>query len=113
MKRPAVFSKLENTLPRIRRPCHTTKNHTTHYSIVDEQGNAVAVTTTINDWFGSRVTADGLGFLLNDEMDDFSAKPGVPNMRRPDSEAQQMPLGRASARFVDDPDHRCPKMARR
>jgi len=46
---------------------------------VDGEGNAVAVTTTINDWFGSRVTADGLGFLLNDEMDDFSSKPGVPN----------------------------------
>ncbi len=42
-------------------------------------GNAVAVTTTLNDWFGSRVTAEGLGFLLNDEMDDFTAKPGVPN----------------------------------
>jgi gamma-glutamyltranspeptidase/glutathione hydrolase len=54
-------------------------NHTTHYSVVDAEGNAVAVTTTINDWFGSRVTADGLGFLLNDEMDDFSAKPGAPN----------------------------------
>ena len=54
-------------------------NHTTHYSVMDAEGNAVAVTTTINDWFGSRVTADGLGFLLNDEMDDFSAKPGVPN----------------------------------
>ena len=54
-------------------------NHTTHYSVVDAEGNAVAVTTTINDWFGSRVTADGLGFLLNDEMDDFSSKPGVPN----------------------------------
>jgi len=54
-------------------------NHTTHYSVVDADGNAVAVTTTINDWFGSRVTADGLGFLLNDEMDDFSVKPGVPN----------------------------------
>ena len=54
-------------------------NHTTHYSIVDTEGNAVAVTTTINGWFGSRVTADGLGFLLNDEMDDFAAKPGVPN----------------------------------
>jgi gamma-glutamyltranspeptidase/glutathione hydrolase len=46
---------------------------------MDADGNAVAVTTTINDWFGSRVTADGLGFLLNDEMDDFSSKPGVPN----------------------------------
>jgi gamma-glutamyltranspeptidase/glutathione hydrolase len=46
---------------------------------VDEQGNAVAVTTTLNDSFGSRVTATGLGFLLNDEMDDFAAKQGVPN----------------------------------
>jgi gamma-glutamyltranspeptidase/glutathione hydrolase len=46
---------------------------------VDSEGNAVSVTTTLNDWFGSRVTADGLGFLLNDEMDDFSEKPGVPN----------------------------------
>jgi gamma-glutamyltranspeptidase / glutathione hydrolase len=53
--------------------------HTTHYSVVDAGGNAVSVTTTINDWFGSRVTAAGLGFLLNDEMDDFSAKPGAPN----------------------------------
>jgi gamma-glutamyltranspeptidase / glutathione hydrolase len=80
LKRPAVFSKLESYAaahpPSL--PYHE-GNHTTHYSIVDEQGNAVAVTTTINDWFGSRVTADGLGFLLNDEMDDFSAKPGVPN----------------------------------
>ncbi|MGA8861421.1 MAG: gamma-glutamyltransferase, partial [Candidatus Sulfotelmatobacter sp.] len=53
--------------------------NTTHYSVVDAQGNAVAVTTTLNGWFGARVTADGLGFLLNDEMDDFSTKPGVPN----------------------------------
>jgi gamma-glutamyltranspeptidase/glutathione hydrolase len=80
LKRPAVFSELESYAaahpPSL--PYHE-GNHTTHYSIVDEQGNTVAVTTTINDWFGSRVTADGLGFLLNDEMDDFSAKPGVPN----------------------------------
>lgn len=54
--------------------------HTTHYSVVDSEGNAVAVTTTLNDSFGSRVTAGGLGFLLNDEMDDFAAKPGVPNL---------------------------------
>jgi gamma-glutamyltranspeptidase/glutathione hydrolase len=53
---------------------------TTHYSIVDAEGNAVAVTTTLNDSFGSHVTAGSLGFLLNDEMDDFSSKQGVPNM---------------------------------
>ncbi len=53
--------------------------NTTHYSVVDAEGNAVSVTTTLNDSFGSRVTAEGLGFLLNDEMDDFAAKQGVPN----------------------------------
>ena len=53
--------------------------NTTHYSVVDQQGNAVSVTTTLNDGFGSRVTAGKLGFLLNDEMDDFTSKPGVPN----------------------------------
>jgi gamma-glutamyltranspeptidase/glutathione hydrolase len=54
-------------------------NDTTHYSVVDSQGNAVSVTTTINDSFGSRVTSGSLGFLLNDEMDDFAVKQGVPN----------------------------------
>jgi gamma-glutamyltranspeptidase/glutathione hydrolase len=53
---------------------------TTHYSVVDAEGNAVAVTTTLNAYFGSRVTVGSLGFLLNDEMDDFSSKPGAPNM---------------------------------
>lgn len=53
---------------------------TTHYNVVDEKGNAVAVTYTLNDAYGSGITAPGLGFLLNDEMDDFSAKPGAPNM---------------------------------
>ncbi len=53
---------------------------TTHYSIVDEQGNAVAVTYTLNNSYGSGVTVPGAGFLLNDEMDDFAAKPGEPNM---------------------------------
>jgi gamma-glutamyltranspeptidase/glutathione hydrolase len=53
---------------------------TTHFSIVDKDGNAVAVTTTINGWFGSYVVVGGSGFFLNNEMDDFSAKPGVPNM---------------------------------
>jgi gamma-glutamyltranspeptidase / glutathione hydrolase len=54
--------------------------HTTHYSIVDRWGNAVAVTTTLNNGFGSAVTVAGAGFLLNDEMDDFAAAPGKPNM---------------------------------
>ena len=53
---------------------------TTHYSIVDSFGNAVAATTTINDGFGSKYYCDELGFFLNNEMDDFSAKPGEPNM---------------------------------
>ena len=80
LKRPAIFSELEQYAeahPPAMAPRES--NHTTHYSVVDPEGNAVAVTTTINDWFGSRVTADGLGFLLNDEMDDFTSKPGVPN----------------------------------
>jgi gamma-glutamyltranspeptidase / glutathione hydrolase len=53
--------------------------HTTHYSVADALGNAVAVTTTINSLYGSRVTVTGAGFLLNNEMDDFTARPGVPN----------------------------------
>ncbi|MFN6087201.1 MAG: gamma-glutamyltransferase [Cyclobacteriaceae bacterium] len=53
---------------------------TTHFSIVDPTGNAVAVTTTLNGWFGSFVVVDGSGFFMNNEMDDFSMKPGVPNM---------------------------------
>ena len=53
---------------------------TTHISVVDAQGNAASLTYTLNDWFGARVTAAGTGILLNNEMDDFSAKPGAPNM---------------------------------
>jgi gamma-glutamyltranspeptidase/glutathione hydrolase len=80
LKRPAIFSELEQYAEAHPREVpRRESNHTTHYSVVDAEGNAVSVTTTINDWFGSRVTADGLGFLLNDEMDDFSSKPGVPN----------------------------------
>ncbi len=56
------------------------KQETTHFSVLDKEGNAVAVTTTLNGAFGSYETAPGLGFLLNDEMDDFTSKPGVPNM---------------------------------
>lgn len=53
---------------------------TTHYSVADKWGNCVAVTTTLNDNFGSKLVVDGAGFLLNNEMDDFSSKPGAPNM---------------------------------
>ena len=53
--------------------------HTTHFSVVDGQGGAVALTTTINTGYGSRVVVSGAGFLLNNEMDDFAAKPGSPN----------------------------------
>ncbi|RZK49716.1 MAG: gamma-glutamyltransferase [Pedobacter sp.] len=53
---------------------------TTHFSIVDREGNAVAITTTLNGSYGAAVTVKGAGFLLNNEMDDFSVKPGAPNM---------------------------------
>jgi gamma-glutamyltranspeptidase/glutathione hydrolase len=55
-------------------------SETTHFSIVDPKGNAVAVTTTLNGAYGSKVIVEGAGFFLNNEMDDFSSKPGVPNM---------------------------------
>ena len=88
LERPAIFRALAQSdsqgqqleSQQHRQPIPTRESpHTTHYSVVDADGNAAAVTTTINDWFGSRVTAAGLGFLLNDEMDDFSAKAGAPN----------------------------------
>ena len=53
---------------------------TTHFSIVDKYGNAVSITTTLNDSYGSRIIVNGCGFILNNEMDDFSAKPGEPNL---------------------------------
>jgi gamma-glutamyltranspeptidase/glutathione hydrolase len=55
-------------------------SNTTHYSIVDKAGNAVSVTYTLNDWFGAKVTVPGIGVLLNNEMDDFTVKIGVPNL---------------------------------
>lgn len=55
-------------------------DQTTHYSIVDSFGNAVAATTTLNDNYGSKIYCDELGFFLNNQMDDFSSKPGVPNL---------------------------------
>ena len=54
-------------------------DETTHYSIVDAEGNAVSVTTTLNGAYGSKLYCDELGFFLNNQMDDFSSKPGVPN----------------------------------
>jgi len=79
LKRPS-FSELERVAQsRTSAAALREPENTTHYSVVDAEGNAVAVTTTLNDSFGSRVTAEGLGFLLNDEMDDFTAKQGVPN----------------------------------
>jgi gamma-glutamyltranspeptidase/glutathione hydrolase len=62
------------------RPGPAERRQTTHFSVADDQGNAVALTTTINGWYGSAVTVTGAGFLLNNEMDDFAAKPGTPNM---------------------------------
>lgn len=71
---PTSISSTENIKPGLKE-----SEDTTHFSIMDKWGNAVANTTTINLTFGSGVVVTGAGFLLNDEMDDFSAKPGVPN----------------------------------
>ncbi|MGC2513647.1 MAG: gamma-glutamyltransferase, partial [Terriglobales bacterium] len=80
LKRPS-FSELERVAQSRSRPLAIREpENTTHYSVVDAKGNAVSVTTTLNDDFGSRVTAEGMGFLLNDEMDDFAVKQGVPNI---------------------------------
>jgi len=79
LKRPSIFSELER-VAHVAPVAIPEPENTTHYSVVDADGDAVAVTTTLNDSFGSRVTANGLGFLLNDEMDDFAAKQGVPNI---------------------------------
>jgi gamma-glutamyltranspeptidase/glutathione hydrolase len=74
---PSKASKSQNIEAGIPRK---SSEETTHYSIVDQDGNAVAVTTTLNGNYGSKVIVKGAGFFLNNEMDDFSAKPGTPNM---------------------------------
>ncbi len=74
--RPAGFLPPPPTMKDVRQEA----TDTTHYSVMDAQGDAVAVTTTLNGAFGSGVTVPSLGFLLNDEMDDFASKQGVPNM---------------------------------
>jgi gamma-glutamyltranspeptidase / glutathione hydrolase len=76
LKRPAGFLPPPPTMAEVRHE----STQTTHFSVMDADGNAVSVTTTLNNGFGSAVTAEGLGFLLNDEMDDFASKQGVPNM---------------------------------
>lgn len=75
---PAKATPSESLKPGVLAPYES--NETTHYSIVDSEGNAVSVTYTLNAFFGSGVTATGLGFMLNDEMDDFAADPGHANM---------------------------------
>src|SRR5271165_7246817 len=81
VKRPAIFTQLDQYASSHPQPQFIREpEHTTHYSVVDPEGNAVSVTTTLNDSFGSHVTAEGLGFLMNNEMDDFAAKQGVPNL---------------------------------
>ncbi|HLO81454.1 MAG TPA: gamma-glutamyltransferase, partial [Chitinophagaceae bacterium] len=74
-----VFGKAGNS--DITRPGELPESEeTTHLSVIDQWGNAVAVTTTLNGGYGSKTVVGGAGFLLNNEMDDFSVKPGVPNM---------------------------------
>ena len=79
VQRPSGFGELDRSAALHAPYTGHESNNTTHYSVVDAEGNAVSVTTTLNDGFGSAVTAGKLGFLLNDEMDDFTSKPGVPN----------------------------------
>ena len=85
---------------------------TTHYSIVDRWGNAVAVTYTINDSFGAEVVAGDTGFLLNDEMDDFTSKPGVAEPVRTRAGRPQRDRARKAAAVVDGADDRNAATAR-
>ena len=80
LERPSKFPELDRYAREHPVFGATEPHHTTHYSVVDSEGNAVATTTTLNDDYGSRVTIGSLGFLLNNEMDDFAAKAGVPNI---------------------------------
>tara|TARA_B100001250_G_scaffold322446_1_gene285684 strand:- start:279 stop:968 length:690 start_codon:yes stop_codon:yes gene_type:complete len=81
--RMKTFSKEQATLSTdisASKNIHNESIETTHYSVVDKSGNAVSVTTTINLNYGSGIIVEGAGFFLNNEMDDFSSKPGVPNV---------------------------------
>ncbi|MYA12912.1 MAG: gamma-glutamyltransferase [Gemmatimonadetes bacterium] len=86
------------------------ESHTTHYSVVDGAGNAVAVTTSVNSWYGGKVVVGGAGFFLNNTMDDFAAKPGTPNQfglvqgeRNAVGPGKRM-LSAMSPTIVEDPD---------
>ncbi|MFM2361949.1 MAG: gamma-glutamyltransferase, partial [Bacteroidota bacterium] len=74
---PAIAGSSQVTKPGAISP---ESEETTHLSVIDKYGNAVSVTTTLNGGYGSKTVVGGAGFLLNNEMDDFSVKPGVPNM---------------------------------
>ena len=82
------------------------KPETTHYSVVDKDGNAVSVTFTINGFFGANVIAPGTGFFLNDEMDDFTVKPGVPNLFGLVQGDGQCDRARQAAALLDGADAR-------
>jgi gamma-glutamyltranspeptidase/glutathione hydrolase len=92
------------------KPVGTESKQTTHFTIVDPAGNAVANTYTLNGWFGSGVVANGTGVLLNNEMDDFTSKPGEPNMfgaiqGEPNAIAPgKRPLSSMTPTFVVRPD---------
>jgi gamma-glutamyltranspeptidase / glutathione hydrolase len=80
LQRPTTFPDLDRYASEHPLTAPQEPTHTTHFSVVDADGNAVAVTTTLNDDYGSKVTVGSLGFLLNNEMDDFASKVGVPNL---------------------------------
>ena len=78
---------------------------TTHYNVVDAEGNAVAVTYTLNGGYGNGITVPGAGFLLNNEMDDFAAKPGGPNMFGLVQGEANAIAARQAAALLDDAHH--------
>ena len=86
------------------------ESETTHYSVVDDEGNAVAVTTSVGSWYGGKVVVDGAGFFLNNTMDDFASKPGTPNLyglvqgERNAIEPSKRMLSSMSPTIVEDPD---------
>ena len=97
VKRPAMFTKLDEYASAHPQPQEVREpEHTTHYSVVDPEGNAVSVTTTLNGGFGSHVTAEGLGFLMNNEMDDFAVEAGRAQYVRLDPGPGELPWARTS-----------------